>query len=239
MLEKASFLGTLVMWTVLLAVFTALRVPSAFVCVLWVLPPLLSRLLLWEVAQHRLLPPHLAFVLSTVVGVAIPSMLLLQLDAGMAEIFIPITGRSGTVLPPEIPIGLLCVVALFITVPYVVRNCRFRRVVRRQILFQTTSVVHMSSHWIRKVGGALIMGGYVLTIGLVAMGMMFPYSGRPDPHPKRLFLQVVVCVYVCMCVCVCVCACVCMCVCMCVCACVCMCVVRVCMHVCVCVCLCV
>eukprot|EP00731_Ephydatia_muelleri_P019134 Em0011g1174a len=117
--EKASFLGTLVMWTVLLAVFTALRVPSAFVCVLWVLPPLLSRLLLWEVAQHRLLPPHLAFVLSTVVGVAIPSMLLLQLDAGMAEIFIPITGRSGTVLPPEIPIGLLCVVALFITVPYV------------------------------------------------------------------------------------------------------------------------
>ncbi|KAL5486377.1 hypothetical protein EMCRGX_G018844 [Ephydatia muelleri] len=172
MLEKASFLGTLVMWTVLLAVFTALRVPSAFVCVLWVLPPLLSRLLLWEVAQHRLLPPHLAFVLSTVVGVAIPSMLLLQLDAGMAEIFIPITGRSGTVLPPEIPIGLLCVVALFITVPYV-----------------TTSVVHMSSHWIRKVGGALIVGGYVLTIGLVAMGMMFPYSGRPDPHPKRLFLQ--------------------------------------------------
>ena len=114
----------------------------------------------------------------------------------MAEIFIPITGRSGTVLPPEIPIGLLCVVALFITVPYVVRNCRFRRVVRRQILFQTTSVVHMSSHWIRKVGGALIVGGYVLTIGLVAMGMMFPYSGRPDPHPKRLFLQVVVCVCV-------------------------------------------
>lgn len=196
MLEKASFLGTLVMWTVLLAVFTALRVPSAFVCVLWVLPPLLSRLLLWEVAQHRLLPPHLAFVLSTVVGVAIPSMLLLQLDAGMAEIFIPITGRSGTVLPPEIPIGLLCVVALFITVPYVVRNCRFRRVARRQFLFQTTSVVHMSSHWIRKVGGALIVGGYVLTIGLVAMGMMFPYSGRPDPHPKRLFLQVVVCVCV-------------------------------------------
>lgn len=35
------------------------------------------------------------------------------------------------------------------------------------------------------------MVGYVLTIGLVAMGMMFPYSGRPDPHPKRLFLQVV------------------------------------------------
>ena len=158
----------------------------------------------------------------------------------MAEIFIPITGRSGTVLPPEIPIGLLCVVALFITVPYVVRNCRFRRVARRQFLFQTTSVVHMSSHWIRKVGGALIVGGYVLMIGLVAMGMMFPYSGRPDPNPKRLFLQVVVCV--CMNACVCVCACVCvLCVCVyeCMCVCVCMCVCAcVCVHVCVCMCVC-
>ena len=122
--EKASFDGTLLLWTIGLAILTTFRIPSAFVCMLWVAFPLISRVLLWNVMLHklRLLPHHVTFVVSTVGGVAVPSMLLVQLDVAMVEMFIPITGRSGTILPPEIPIGLLCVVMLFLTIPYVVRG---------------------------------------------------------------------------------------------------------------------
>ena len=39
-----------------------------------------------------------------------------------------------------------------------------------------------------------MVGGYIIIFALVAMGMVFPYSGQANPHPKRLFLQVGVCI---------------------------------------------
>ena len=47
-------------------------------------------------------------------------MLRFQLDVGLLQLFVPLTGRSGAVLPPDLAIGGLTAVMLITVTPYMV-----------------------------------------------------------------------------------------------------------------------
>ena len=62
----------------------------------------------------------LAFVLCSAFAVGLPWMLRLQLDIGLLQLFVPLTGRSGALVPPDLAIAVLSSVLLVTTTPYMV-----------------------------------------------------------------------------------------------------------------------
>lgn len=126
-LEKSSFFATQLLWISLLILLTSLRVCSAFLFLLVSLFPLLFRTFLLDI----LISPELrkssdrsmfglAYVVSMVASVGIPLMLTIQLQVGMFQMFIPLMGRSGSIVPPDVIIGLLTCVCVSSATPHMV-----------------------------------------------------------------------------------------------------------------------
>jgi hypothetical protein len=62
----------------------------------------------------------LAYVVSMAASVGIPLMLLIQLDIGMFQMFVPLMGRSGSDIPPDLAIGVLTCISVSSATPHVV-----------------------------------------------------------------------------------------------------------------------
>jgi hypothetical protein len=62
----------------------------------------------------------LAYVVSMAASVGIPLMLLIQLDIGMFQMFVPLMGRSGSDIPPDLAIGVLTCISVSSATAHVV-----------------------------------------------------------------------------------------------------------------------
>ena len=125
--EQGSFLATQLIWTVCLLALTYLRLCSAFVFLLWVAFPLTLQGLPWYFCLQTAIDRNkhgtmwnLTHVLLSVLGIGLPFMLCVQLVDGIFAMFVPLTGRSGSSLPPDLAIGGLAAALVCLICPYMV-----------------------------------------------------------------------------------------------------------------------
>ncbi|XP_077442292.1 endoplasmic reticulum metallopeptidase 1 [Vanacampus margaritifer] len=159
---------SLLLWCCSLLWMTQRGLCSAYVPLLMVAFPLLTKLLLANEFKNR--GASLKYSVLYLAGLALPYLHIMFLIWVVFEIFTPIMGRSGTEIPPEVVLATLVTIAtvflssFFLHFIYLVR----------------------STKWILSGLGSV----FALVFLLVSSGLLFPYSGSPDsPRPKRVFLQ--------------------------------------------------
>ncbi|CAI8010143.1 Endoplasmic reticulum metallopeptidase 1 [Geodia barretti] len=160
-----------------LALLTYLRVCSAFIFAVTLLFLLTFRRLLWDGVLRRAVPlssPHhrLAFVLCETLSVSLPLMLGLILASSLVDFLVPMFGRSGSVLPPDLAIAVILALLVCLTLSSIV-----------------PFVVYTASKRLRMLLAGCLALLYLTSLALSLSGAAFPYSGGEQPAPKRLFLQ--------------------------------------------------
>lgn len=114
--EPSSLHAITILYGALLVLLTYLRVCSAFYFTIWLLFSLIFRHFLWG----RLLQPQLAqsslyhstFIVCETLSLSIPFILSIIIDISLIDFFVPLTGRSGGHLPPDL---LIAVTVAFLT----------------------------------------------------------------------------------------------------------------------------
>ncbi|XP_034458493.1 endoplasmic reticulum metallopeptidase 1 [Hippoglossus hippoglossus] len=159
---------SLLLWCCSLVWLTQQGLCSAYVPMLMVAFPLVTKLLLAREFKHR--GASLKYSVLYLLGLALPYVHFMFLIWVVFEIFTPIMGRSGTEIPPEVVLATLVTLAtiflssFFLHFVYLVR----------------------STKWILSGLGSV----FIILFLLVSCGVFFPFSGSPDsPRPKRVFLQ--------------------------------------------------
>lgn len=179
-LEKSSVLCVQFLWSCVLVILTCLHICSAFIFFINISFQLIFRSLLHdlllspELAKNRFDGiRRLAFVLCSVFATGCPLMLRLQLDVGMMQLFVPLTGRLGTVVPPDLV--LVVIIAGFVAT---------------SSAYVVSVLVYSTSRQLKVWCGALMLGVSVLTLVAVVTGFFRPFSVQDKnfPTPKRLFL---------------------------------------------------
>ncbi|XP_061590080.1 endoplasmic reticulum metallopeptidase 1 [Cololabis saira] len=159
---------SLLLWCCSLVWLTHLGLCSAYVPMLMVAFPLVTRLLLAREFKHR--GASFKYSVLYLLGLALPYVHFMFLIWVVFEIFTPIMGRSGTEIPPEVVMASLVTLAT---------------------IFLSSFFLHFiylvkSTKWILAGLGSV----FIIIFLLVAGGLFFPYSDSPDsPRPKRVFLQ--------------------------------------------------
>ena len=126
-LERGTFLATQLVWVSLLILLTSLGLCSAFLFLVVSFFPLLFRSFLLDV----LISPELhkssdrsmfglAYVVSMAIGVGLPLMLNVQFISTLFQMFVPLMGRAGSYLPPDVVIGVLTALCVCTTTPHMV-----------------------------------------------------------------------------------------------------------------------
>ena len=114
--EPSSLHGLTLIYGGVLALLTYLRVCSAFYFTVSLLFLLVFRRLVWDGLLKPVLPTtHLSnavFVTCEALSVSVPFILSTILVSSILEFFIPLMGRSGTRLPPDLAIGVLTAVVV-------------------------------------------------------------------------------------------------------------------------------
>ncbi|RHY74596.1 hypothetical protein DYB30_000019, partial [Aphanomyces astaci] len=95
--------GLALLWMALSVLLMVAGVQSAYLSISWVLFPLFSYALFHDIATTRT-------TLALVVGPAIPLVYFLQVDFMVLQVFIPIMGRVGNILPVD------CIMAVLLSI---------------------------------------------------------------------------------------------------------------------------
>lgn len=113
-LEKSCFYAVQLLWTILVIIFTYLRVCSAIVFSVWAAFPLVFRALLWDTLFQKSIDEkrqpmlyYTVLVLLSVLSLSLPYIWGSLLTVGLYDMFIPLMGRSGSLVSPDIAIGIL------------------------------------------------------------------------------------------------------------------------------------
>uniref|UniRef100_A0A1A8EQL0 Endoplasmic reticulum metallopeptidase 1 n=2 Tax=Nothobranchius korthausae TaxID=1143690 RepID=A0A1A8EQL0_9TELE len=159
---------SLLLWCCSLVWLTQRGLCSAYVPMLMVAFPLITRLLLSKELKHK--GASLKYSFLYLLGLTLPYVHFMFLIWVVFEIFTPIMGRSGTEIPPEVVMATLVTLAT---------------------IFLSSFFLHFmylvkSTKWILTGLGSVFMVMFLL----VSSGLFFPYSDNPQsPRPKRIFLQ--------------------------------------------------
>jgi len=93
----------------------------------WIAFPLAFQGILWDFLlqkaidrTHQNLLWTLTFTLLSALGASLPVMLSAQLVEGVFTMFVPLTGRSGSLLPPDLAIGGIAAALVCLICPYMV-----------------------------------------------------------------------------------------------------------------------
>ncbi|ETV88330.1 hypothetical protein, variant [Aphanomyces astaci] len=100
--------GLALLWMALSVLLMAAGVQSAYLSISWVLFPLFSYALFHDIATTR--ASSIRTTLALVVGPAIPLVYFLQVDFMVLQVFIPIMGRVGNILPVD------CIMAVLLSI---------------------------------------------------------------------------------------------------------------------------
>ncbi|KAJ7335487.1 hypothetical protein JRQ81_013428 [Phrynocephalus forsythii] len=158
----------LVFWSITLALLTYLGISSAFISATWVVFPLLTKLMAYKELKEK--GATMKFVAIYLLGMFIPHLYLLYLNWIIFEMFIPIMGRSGSEIPPDIVVAAFIVIVCILLSSYLLKFVYFARSTKMTIITLTTISA--------------------VTFILVCSGIFFPYSSDvANPRPKRVFLQ--------------------------------------------------
>nr|XP_060618274.1 endoplasmic reticulum metallopeptidase 1 [Anolis sagrei ordinatus] len=167
-LAEIFFDVPVVFWSISLASLTYLGVSSAFVCAIWVAFPLLTKLMTYKELKEK--GATMKFFTMYLLGMFIPHVYSLYLNWIIFEMFVPIMGRSGSEIPPDLIVAAFIVVISIILSSYLVKFIYLARNTKTTIITLTTVAVIMFT--------------------LVCTGVFFPYSSdAANPRPKRIFLQ--------------------------------------------------
>ena len=107
-----------------------------------------------------------------ILAVSFPIILSTYHVFSLFDVFIPIMGRQGSEIPPDIVFAVLSSFVVIIITLYL------------------TSLTHLveKAVWIVKITGFIA----IVSFHFALLGIMFPYSGSHPVSPKRIFLQHVV-----------------------------------------------
>uniref|UniRef100_A0AAQ4QD72 Endoplasmic reticulum metallopeptidase 1 n=1 Tax=Gasterosteus aculeatus aculeatus TaxID=481459 RepID=A0AAQ4QD72_GASAC len=159
---------SLLLWCCSLVWLTQQGLCSAYVPMLMVAFPLLTKLLLAKEFKHR--GASMKYSVLYLLGLTLPYVHFMFLIWVVFEIFTPIMGRSGTEIPPEVVMATLVTLATIFISSFFLHFIYLAR----------------STKWILAGLGSV----FVFTFLLMSCGLLFPYSGSADsPRPKRVFLQ--------------------------------------------------
>ncbi|MGH0151082.1 UNVERIFIED_CONTAM: hypothetical protein FKN15_052637 [Acipenser sinensis] len=162
------FDATLTLWCCALVYLTQQGLCSAYVPMITVVFPLITKLLLrQEIKQRGATVKYTALYL---LGLSLPYVHFMFLMWVVFEIFTPILGRSGTEIPPDVVLASITAGCIIILSSYFIHFIYLSKSMKRTLVVL-----------------ASIFG--VVAV-LVSCGMFFPYScDSASPRPKRIFLQ--------------------------------------------------
>ncbi|KAF4098064.1 endoplasmic reticulum metallopeptidase 1-like [Onychostoma macrolepis] len=167
-LAELFFDGSLLLWCFVLLFFTHRGWCSAYVPMMMVLFPLISKLLLTKLFRAR--GASLLYSVLYLTGLAVPYVYILFLIHLVFEVFTPIMGRSKEEIPPDIILASLVTVATVILSSYFIHFIYLSHSTKRVL--------------------AVLGSVFTLMFVLVSCGLFFPYSADPSsPRPKRVFIQ--------------------------------------------------
>ncbi|KAM8827755.1 endoplasmic reticulum metallopeptidase 1 isoform 1-T1 [Spinachia spinachia] len=159
---------SLLLWCCSLVWLTQQGLCSAYVPMLMVAFPLLTKLLLAKEFKHK--GASMKYSVLYLLGLTLPYVHFMFLIWVVFEIFTPIMGRSGTEIPPEVVMATLVTLATIFISSFFLHFIYLAR----------------STKWILAGLGS----AFVFTFLLMSGGLLFPYSSSADsPRPKRVFLQ--------------------------------------------------
>eukprot|EP00096_Caligus_rogercresseyi_P010754 TRINITY_DN4013_c0_g1_i1.p1 TRINITY_DN4013_c0_g1~~TRINITY_DN4013_c0_g1_i1.p1 ORF type:complete len:900 (-),score=145.35 TRINITY_DN4013_c0_g1_i1:1936-4635(-) len=173
-IESLYFEISKLVWTFFCFVLTLLRVKSSFFCTIWVFFPMLGRLLLDSIYDRTAVskkPKGLQWLLIYLSSLIIPLIFNMYLIHTTFCMFVPIMGRAGSSINPDILIGYKAASMTLITMSYI---CPLVMVMRKPIY--VVSTLYMST---------------IITVFLVLTTRLgFPYSSSPDNlAPQRSLIM--------------------------------------------------
>ncbi|XP_073791708.1 endoplasmic reticulum metallopeptidase 1 [Danio rerio] len=158
----------LLLWCCALVFLTLNGLCSAYVPMMMVVFPLLSKVLLRT--HFRAKGASLQYSVFYLMGLSVPYVHIMFLIWVVFEIFTPILGRSGTEIPPDVVLAALITLAAVILSSYLMH-----------LLYLSCSTKRML---------AALGSVFAVMFVLVGCGLFFPYSADPSsPRPKRVFVQ--------------------------------------------------
>ncbi|CAI5796570.1 Hypothetical predicted protein [Podarcis lilfordi] len=169
-----QFLGELffdvpvVFWSIMLALLTYLGHSSAFVSAIWIVFPLLTKLMTYKELKEK--GATMKFLSVYLLGMFIPHVYSLYLNWIIFEMLIPILGRSGSEIPPDVVVAAFIVLATIFLSSYFLKFIYLAKSTKMSIITLAT------------VSAIMFV--------LVCSGIFFPFSSDfANPRPKRIFLQ--------------------------------------------------
>ncbi|XP_060093352.1 endoplasmic reticulum metallopeptidase 1 [Heteronotia binoei] len=167
-LGEIFFDVSLFFWSIKLASFTYLGFCSAYVSAIWIAFPLLTKLMTYKEFKEK--GATMKFLLIYLLGMFVPCLYLMYLSWITYEMVIPIMGRSGSEIPPDILVAFFVVVSSILLSSYFINFIYLARSTKKTLLTLTTV--------------------FAVAFILVCSGVFFPYSSDlANPRPKRIFLQ--------------------------------------------------
>ena len=119
-----------------------------------------------------------------------PLPLTIMLAITVTDLFVPLMGRSGSEVPPDITISILTSFLLCLLGIYTVslsNSCTDLFII--VMFLQIPSLIHYSTKRLIKVSSLVLTSIWLIVLSLVLMGCIFPYSALNPIAPKRLFIQ--------------------------------------------------
>ncbi|CAM4274204.1 unnamed protein product [Leuciscus chuanchicus] len=168
-LAELFFDVSLLLWCCLLLFLTVHGLCSAYVPMMMVVFPLVSKVLLRMLIRTK--GASLLYTVLYLVGLALPYVHIMFIIWAVCEMFTPIQGRSGNrEIRPDF------FMASIVTLATVILSTYFMHFI---YLWRSTKCVL-----------AVLGSVFTLMFVLVCSGLFFPYSGDPSsPRPKRVFVQ--------------------------------------------------
>ncbi|XP_066474470.1 endoplasmic reticulum metallopeptidase 1 isoform X2 [Tiliqua scincoides] len=172
--KNEQFLGELffdvpvIFWSIKLVLLTYLGVSSAFISAIWVAFPLLTKLITYKELKEK--GATMKFVSLYLLGMLIPHLYLIYLNWVIFEMFIPITGRTGSEVPPDVLMAASMVIMSILLSSYFLNFVYLTKSTKTIIV--TLGII------------------FSITFALVCSGIFFPFSSDlANPRPKRIVLQ--------------------------------------------------
>ncbi|KAL1279125.1 hypothetical protein QQF64_025798 [Cirrhinus molitorella] len=165
-LAEIFFDASLLLWCFVLFFLTHRGWCSAYVPMMMVVFPLISKLLLTKLFRAK--GASLQYSILYLMSLAVPYVYIMFLIRVIFEVFTPILGRRADI--PDIFMASLVTAATVILSSYFIHFIYLSR----------------STKWTLAVLGSV----FTLMFVLVSSGVFFPYSANPSsPRPKRVFVQ--------------------------------------------------
>ena len=103
----------------------------------------------------------LAYVVSMAAGVGLPLLLTAQFNFGMFQMFVPLMGRAGSLVLPDIAVGVYTCFCVFTATPHMVRlvhsiTCMYNTLLRyvdmllRSLNSNLMIGIHVLASWLSR-----------------------------------------------------------------------------------------